>query len=589
MNDRLLAILIRCCGAFLALVLVISLGQTAKAANVDSLLGCNRADHAVERNDGSLIVLGTTRNCGFDAYLASPNRWQALVGLNADGSIRGEFGQGGVVLGSMAEHEYVLDMIDLDGGELLVLTNRRLRSYASDGSLRQSFGADGQIVPLSLASLNAQPTGIAATSDGGFLLGAAHRDRGALVAAFDQNGQAEESFGTDGVLEVGMSGGASLTIDSTDRVLVAGGGWLKRYSSTGVPDEGFNAGAGTAAFPAWGIHDISLLGDGRISVIVGGWDGLYAYPAYTSIFDPDGVPLGAEPGEYLDSMVQAAVAYSGGVLFSRAMGRYSDPTFTLGNPGNFGSRTYEFSPGAAIAYGFAALRDGSMLALGKSEGPGCEAPCGIGAGMAIVKIDSQTGEPVATFGHNGEMLIPANRCPHGSAGSIDAWQKCRVEAPDTDGVARLFHRRATKPQASLRATLGTPPSDLWGTRQRFEITLPDGVGMTGKAKRRIRVSTAPYTPFETKLRPRGLSIVLSPEYLPWQGWWDGFRGYDRLIELKVELRQGAIRKIRPKALRKRPWFLVKGTFVPVKGGMAGSQARVWFAPNSKTVRIRAGR
>ena len=86
----------RCCLLLLFAVagLWLSFPSFSQAAGADDLLGCSSLQKAIEREDGSIVAIGSTDGC--NRNLAPPG-WAFLVAVSPDGKLLPGFGNGGLV------------------------------------------------------------------------------------------------------------------------------------------------------------------------------------------------------------------------------------------------------------------------------------------------------------------------------------------------------------------------------------------------------------------------------------------------------------------------------------------------------------
>lgn len=266
---------------------------------------------------------------------------------------------------------------------------------------------DGRIVAV----------GMAAEQDGGYAW---------LIARFDADGSLDASFGSDGVVDLPMPGGAAATAVALqpDGRIVAGGErygdsgyqehWaLARLDADGSLDASFGAGGITILpFQGSSLADLALQPDGK--VVATGEDVEGGNPAVNVVarFEPDGQidnTYGTDgvtslPGVDGDSLV---VDGEGRVVLA---GRVSGPAGTgsglarldpNGVPdATFGSGgvTTPLDPGQPVwANAVAVQADGRILASGDTIGPTG------GYGFALTRYTSD-GNLDPAFGDDGRVL-----------------------------------------------------------------------------------------------------------------------------------------------------------------------------------------
>lgn len=554
----------------------------AEAAVPADLGRCSSADGAVETTERNLVIIGTTGGCDENSLQGAAARSQVLLGLTGNGEVRPGFGHGGATLNTLVKGEFVEKLVAATDRNLLVLTNRRIRSYDSSGGQRSDFGGQGQVVPISLSEMNVNPTDLVAAPDGGFLV-SGYKSTGGAIALYDSAGHLNPSFGEGGIVQTSFRSPTALGRDTQGRVLVATNTRLERYLQDGEKDESFGGGAGFADLSAWPIIGVSVDSTGQITVVSGGFDGLYGHPANARIFDADGLPKPIPPGSRYSFNASFGVPYPGGVAFAILPTRGGDSRFSVASSGWAAPRDYFPTPGAALARGITPLADGSILAVGYSWDSDCGSYCGDPRRMAVLKLDPASGDPVQGFARGGSRLIPSNSCPFGKGGAIGDWNLCRVMPPSVQANANVFGRLSANPEMSMTVSLGEPPGRLWGTRQRFAVKLPRGLRLKVGAQDLVTVEPDPWQPFRIKVSSRKIVVFVEPVYPYWDGQYYGEVGDDLAITLRLRLQKGALAPITPPVAKKPGPLHIRGSFFPAAGGMEGVNHLIWFAPNSEDV------
>ncbi|MCW5623235.1 MAG: cadherin domain-containing protein, partial [Burkholderiales bacterium] len=251
-------------------------------------LGHDNAYDVAVQTDGKIVVAAT---------VVSGNRDVALLRFNADGTLDGSFGAGGVVTTAVGPgDDQARSLVIQDDGKLLVTgyasngTNDdfMLVRYLTNGSLDTSFSGDGRLT----TAIGAGPDrirGVMVQEDGRIVVVGSSSNgvnEDIAIARYLTDGTIDGTFGVGGIVTQAIGPGIDqafdVQTDSTGRIVVAGYASngtnvtfaLLRYDATGVLDAGFgNGGIRTAAVGT--VSDV-LLGlairpDGKI-VAVGATD-----------------------------------------------------------------------------------------------------------------------------------------------------------------------------------------------------------------------------------------------------------------------------------------------------------------------------
>jgi uncharacterized delta-60 repeat protein len=278
--------------------------------------------------DGKIVVAGSSGQGGINDF--------AVVRYTSDGELDEDFGEGGKVLTSFTEDSdsaYALTLQDdgkiVVGGEANFGTSATgqdfaIARYNPDGTLDESFGEAG-LATLALASDAGRDVIYALASvqiDGETRLLAAGGEGDFSLARFDENGDPDPTFGSEGKVTavLGSAIGAAYALAVTDEgdAFVAGHHTnafaLVRLDVNGDKVASFgDAGTTVTALNEdnWSrAQGIALEPDGKI--VLGGWvyegassSGNFALARYTSEGELDG-SFGSEDGVVVTKVAEAA-------------------------------------------------------------------------------------------------------------------------------------------------------------------------------------------------------------------------------------------------------------------------------------------
>ena len=317
------------------------------------------------QSDGKILVAGQIPN--------SQGLGEAGVArYNTDGSLDSSFGTAGVV--TTSENVSIFGIAVLSDGKIVVggagfLTVDALR-FNSNGSLDTTFGSNGvgSVRPFAPNAFDASSGGMALESDGKILVAA-----GSALVRFTANGQADSSFGTDGVVPL-LSAATAIALLSNGQILITSSfnslvpvssGTIARYNSNGSLDTTFALnGQISTVGPA---SAIALLSGGKF--IVAG-----SFP----------VSVGTPP---------AANGY--GV----ALTRYNSNGILDSTFGNNGGVVTPFAGNTdAVAFALAIQSNGEIVAAGQA---GSQAPDGPSS-FALARFTAN-GQVDTSFGTNGTV------------------------------------------------------------------------------------------------------------------------------------------------------------------------------------------
>jgi uncharacterized delta-60 repeat protein len=226
------------------------------------------------QTDGKIVASG-------DVIAASGSRDWAIVRYNADGTLDGSFGTGGVVtteVGSLADRAF--DVIIAGDGKILAagFTTRSpadggrsfaLARYNSNGALDTSFGTNGIVVTRVAPGSSPDAINQVKFDSQGRIVVGGHADMGAgnggfnlAAARYNPNGTLDTSFDTDGIVTTatapgdGAEFGLAIAIDSTGRILLGG--------DAEMPPGSFRFDLAVVRFNSDGSLDMSFDGDGKV-------------------------------------------------------------------------------------------------------------------------------------------------------------------------------------------------------------------------------------------------------------------------------------------------------------------------------------
>lgn len=203
--------------------------------------------------DGKIVIAGSDYNSGNGSDFA-------LARFNSDGSLDMTFGTEGVATTDFGDNEYGQSIeIDTDG-KLVVAgyssthnggnSDFAVARYNSDGSLDVTFGGDG-FVTTDFGSSRDYGRSVAIDSSGKIVVAGetTTTNNDFAVARYNSDGSLDTTFDEDGLVITDFAShydyGYSVTVDSNDRVVVAGyssgfGFALARYNSNGSLDTTFD-------------------------------------------------------------------------------------------------------------------------------------------------------------------------------------------------------------------------------------------------------------------------------------------------------------------------------------------------------------
>jgi uncharacterized delta-60 repeat protein len=267
--------------AFVAAAVFLAAGGSALAAPSDLDPTFNGSGFAVApvRGAATGVVVQS------DGRIVAGGGQFDVARFNADGTLDGSFGTGGVAFPQMGNaHAHAL-VVRPDGkivvaGDSCYPCAITLARFNSDGSLDSSFGSGGLV---SAFGSQDGATALALEDDGKLAVAATvtdqYGDNTLGVALFNADGSVDTSFGAGGLATAGSfyyweaPTARSVAIESDGKIVVGGTAAaqfvLARFNPDGTLDGSF--GSGGIARPAYGYaYAIALQSDGKI--IEGGQD-----------------------------------------------------------------------------------------------------------------------------------------------------------------------------------------------------------------------------------------------------------------------------------------------------------------------------
>src|SRR5215469_7007501 len=261
----------------------------------------DRVFTVIRQPDGKFVAVGSTVSNLFADF--------ALARFNADGTLDGSFGTGGIVttgFGVSAEATSAVVQADgkivaagyanLDGGESFALAR-----YNSNGTLDTTFGTGGKVgTAFDSGSVSYTQAFSVAVQPDGRIVAAGYTEIGACLfngleqpcfdfalARYNSNGTLDASFGTSGKVTTDFGGpndqAESVAVQPDGKIVVAGAAGqyinrgfdfaLARYNSNGTLDTSFGT-SGKVTTDFAGTNDvpsepaaIALQSDGKIVVV----------------------------------------------------------------------------------------------------------------------------------------------------------------------------------------------------------------------------------------------------------------------------------------------------------------------------------
>jgi uncharacterized delta-60 repeat protein len=223
----------------------------------------------------------------------------ALARYTADGHLDPSFSTGGVVItyvGGWSE----ANSVAVDSRGRIVAAGYSasgttqgfaLARYRADGELDPTFGSAGTVVtPMTHPGLGGPANSLAIDARGRIVVVglSPHGSRGNFaLARYRPNGALDRSFSGNGRTTTHVEGGGganSVALDSSGRILVAGGGpqsanfALARYKENGALDRSFDGGKIVLGFRHASARSVVI--DSRGRIVVAGGNGRFALARY---------------------------------------------------------------------------------------------------------------------------------------------------------------------------------------------------------------------------------------------------------------------------------------------------------------------
>jgi uncharacterized delta-60 repeat protein len=265
---------------------------------VTSDLGGNEGIASMAIDSRGRIVAAGDRCERLGDYGCEIDRF-ALVRYTRDGQLDPSFGTGGAVItyvGGWCE----ANSVALDSRGRIVAAGYSasgdtqgfaLARYKPDGELDPTFGSGGKVTtPMSHPGLGGPANSVAIDARGRIVVAgySPHGSRGNFaLARYRPSGALDRSFSGNGRTTTHVEGGGganSVALDSSGRILVAGGGpqsanfALARYKGNGALDRSFEGGKIVLGFRHATARSVVI--DSRGRVVVTGGNGRFALARY---------------------------------------------------------------------------------------------------------------------------------------------------------------------------------------------------------------------------------------------------------------------------------------------------------------------
>lgn len=171
--------------------------------------------------DGKIVIGGTSKVNENNTLIDK----SYFLRLNADGSLDTNFGTDGIIL--ISNNYKLTDFILESNNDIILIGNVNTNAQGTSGNifiskydnlglLDSSFGTNGRTI-VSVNTFAEYANTITKQSDGKFLLGGSYFNTSTvtdgLIVRFLQNGQIDNTFGTNGVFQVGVSNGTDIITD----------------------------------------------------------------------------------------------------------------------------------------------------------------------------------------------------------------------------------------------------------------------------------------------------------------------------------------------------------------------------------------
>jgi uncharacterized delta-60 repeat protein len=336
----------------------------------------DEAEDVLVQPDGKVVAAGWTANNQF-----------AVVRYDSDGSLDKSFGRNGEVFTSISggSLDRAFTMALQPDGKIVVagLTEPRnthnedlaLVRYNADGTLDGTFGAGGIVTQHFATQVNpAMDLAIDAGSssqdpDAGKIVVAAQLNVGPVeVVRYNTNGSLDSSFGSGDVSLNGMGiATAAVAIQSDDRIVVAATSngvttsqvGLARLNQDGTPDATFGSGGFVLTPPSSTIDSVTLQPNGQIVVAghqVGGFVAARYNPGDGSLdttFGNNGIAISTGISCFSSNNVDVALEPDGRIVMAGTNGSHSSFALArfLATGPQIGSFTVSPNSGNPVASG----------------------------------------------------------------------------------------------------------------------------------------------------------------------------------------------------------------------------------------------
>ena len=298
--------------------------------------------------DGGIVVAGSGSLTTRDGYVA-------LARYNADGTLDGSFGDGGLIRANPTTgDDYASDVTIQADGQIVVAGTIGAGKFAvlrfdPDGTPDATFSGDG-VVKTDIAPGYDYASAVAIDAGGNIVVAGTSGDGSFAAVRYTSDGTLDTTFDGDGVVTTDLTEGYdsanSVAIDADGNVLLAGeagfcceytGSFgLVRYETDGTPDPTFGGGDGIVITNFTrtddSARDLAIQANGKI-VAVGteGFNGAhsrFALARYTSdgVLDPtfgDGGRVVTAFSKGFDSASSVAIQSDGKIVAAGTT--YPDP------------------------------------------------------------------------------------------------------------------------------------------------------------------------------------------------------------------------------------------------------------------------
>ncbi len=520
-------------------ILALGSAGSASAKLPGSMPPCGSVDEAVEREDGSFIILARTTDCGYREGVM-------LLGLSPDGKLLGSFGNGG--LNRIPNGKLGTLLARPDGG-VIVLSGSSLVAYDGNGQPDTGFAEDGKLT---------RPVIRTATIGADGYLYVLWGEAQWRLEKFDLDGTPDPGFGENGEIQV-PAGRVGPAVDSQGRVLFGHWHTVTRLLPDGTPDASYDGDGEVevdvnpvppeAFYSPGAIARIETVPDDGVQVFGPGSIDLYSNPFFVGGTDSAGEQAAGMP-TYISAANLSSISRVGSGFAYSLMPLRDDPdqirVFDEANWAAPAELSFTKSRAGGEIHDILPLADGSLLAGGFTYGTICPGGrCRTADRIALAKFDP-SGKLDVAFGRSGKVVLPEDSCRFGAGNTKGDWKSCRVRAPRLKGRVKLSGARSGRPSLLVRTRLGQPPVVSGQISQRLVLTLPRWMSVRQRKLKASKAVATPRTKVDLAVRGRKLTVTLARS---------------SPVNLKIRIPRGAI-KLRRKSSRLR--IPVRAAFIPGK-------------------------